>query len=51
VEACLRVAKQHRTDPYRVARIANGWDRETWDREHAGYQVVQARCWYQPDEV
>jgi hypothetical protein len=51
VETCLRVAKQHRTDPYRVARIAKGWDRETWDRERAGYQVVQAQTWRAAEEA
>lgn len=49
VEACIRVAKQHRIeDPFRVTRHhpdAKAWTREQWDDAHLRYQHEQTCRW------
>lgn len=38
--ACIRVAKKHRIDPWRIAR-ENGWTRERWQQAFASYEDKQ----------
>ncbi len=43
--SCIRVAKQHRVDPFHIAR-ARGWTREQWDDARMGYELADKRYWH-----
>jgi len=44
VAACIATSRQHRLDPFRIAR-AQGWNRERWDRARMAYELAEKQRW------
>ncbi len=41
IVACVRIANQHRIEPFLVAREAKGWDQPRWEQAYDAYQQSQ----------
>ena len=44
VLACIKTGRQHKVDPFRIART-KGWDKEKWDSIRASYEQKDRQRW------
>jgi hypothetical protein len=44
VLACIRIGRQHKVDPFRIAQT-KGWDKRRWDIARAGYEQKDRQRW------
>lgn len=47
VLACIKTGRQHKVDPFRIART-KGWDKEKWDTIRASYEQKDRQRWTKP---